>query len=287
MAPGEDSFKAFFLPAAKGRRFCLLRRPGAGAGLRGGLVYVHPFAEEMNKARRMAALQARAFAAAGWAVLQIDLFGCGDSSGDFGEAAWEDWIGDALMARDWLHAEIGAAPWFWGLRAGGLVAAEAARRGEAAGLLFWQPVLSGRAHLRQFLRLKSAGEMLSGAGAGGVERLRAALERGEAVEVAGYTLSPGVALGLEGADLSLPGRPARVEWIETAGADGGVSPGAAARIEQWRAQGHAVRPAAVPAPAFWQTTEIAESQEWIDATLAAMEGWRINHGEHGAHGEKT
>jgi len=33
----------------------------------------------MNKSRRMAALQARVFAAMGFGVLQIDLFGCGDS----------------------------------------------------------------------------------------------------------------------------------------------------------------------------------------------------------------
>jgi alpha/beta superfamily hydrolase len=44
-------------------------------------------AEELNKSRHVAAAQARAFAAAGYSVLQIDLYGCGDSSGDFGEPA--------------------------------------------------------------------------------------------------------------------------------------------------------------------------------------------------------
>ena len=43
---------------------------------------VKAWAEEMNKARRMAALQARLLAENGYAVLQIDLHGCGDSSGD-------------------------------------------------------------------------------------------------------------------------------------------------------------------------------------------------------------
>jgi alpha/beta superfamily hydrolase len=40
----------------------------------------------MNKARRMAALQARALAALGYGVLLLDLHGCGDSSGDFGDS---------------------------------------------------------------------------------------------------------------------------------------------------------------------------------------------------------
>ncbi len=39
------------------------------------VVHVHAFAEEMNKSRRMAAMQSRALAAAGFAVLQIDLLG--------------------------------------------------------------------------------------------------------------------------------------------------------------------------------------------------------------------
>ena len=38
---------------------------------RGAVVYVHPFAEELNKSRRMAALQARAMAAAGYAVVSL------------------------------------------------------------------------------------------------------------------------------------------------------------------------------------------------------------------------
>lgn len=47
---------------------------------RGSIVYIHPFAEEMNKSRRMAALQARALTLAGFAVLQLDLIGCGDEA---------------------------------------------------------------------------------------------------------------------------------------------------------------------------------------------------------------
>ncbi|MFN3884534.1 MAG: hypothetical protein ACK4Q4_07240 [Rhodocyclaceae bacterium] len=46
--------EAFFLPVADGNRFCL-HHPPAGAA-RGALIYLPPFAEEMNKSRRMAAM---------------------------------------------------------------------------------------------------------------------------------------------------------------------------------------------------------------------------------------
>ncbi|MDR0576758.1 MAG: hydrolase 2, exosortase A system-associated [Candidatus Accumulibacter sp.] len=267
------AFEAFFLPAATGKRFCILHPVEAGVPARGAVVYIHPFAEEMNRARRMAAAQARALALAGYAALRIDLYGCGDSAGDFGDASWPDWIDDALLARDWLRERTGMTPWFWGLRAGCLVAAEAARRGGAVGgLLFWQPVASGKSQLQQFLRLKAAAEIMSGEGAETVKRLKDELVRGHAVEVAGYTLSPGLANGLENAELSPPERPTRVEWLEVAGSTNAELPAAtSARLEKWRAQGHAARGVAVTGPPFWLTAETAECPALLAATLAALE----------------
>src|SRR5438046_9873063 len=116
--------EAFFLSNdGRGHRLCLHHRPAASSML-GGVVYVHPFAEEMNKSRRVAALQSRAFAQAGFEVLQVDLLGCGDSSGDFGDATWNDWVRDVIEASRWMRQR--AHPlWFWGLRAGCLLATEA------------------------------------------------------------------------------------------------------------------------------------------------------------------
>src|SRR5690606_21241351 len=125
-------------------------------------VFVHAaaFADEMNKSRRMVALQARRLAGAGYAVLRPDLTGCGDSEGEFGEATWTGWVDDLLAAADWAGRQYPAsAPplWFWGHRMGALLACAAAARLPGSRLLLWQPVTSGRTQLRQFLRLKSAG----------------------------------------------------------------------------------------------------------------------------------
>ena len=268
------NFEAFFLPscAEDGRRFCLFHPPEEGAPRRGSVVYIHPFAEEMNKSRRMAALQARAMAVAGYAVLQIDLGGCGDSSGDFGDASWDGWLADVELACDWLLQRGDTELWLWGLRSGGLLAAVvAARRNAPCHLLLWQPVISGRQFLQQFLRLKLAGEMAAGDGKGVMDGLRRQLARGEAVEVAGYALAPALARGLEQAELSPAAGTGRIEWIEvSARTDGALSPAAAACLEKWQAVGLRVRGRQVSGPAFWQTADIEECPALIEASLRAL-----------------
>ena len=265
-------FVPFFLEVANGQRFCIYH-PAAGASIKGALLYLHPFAEEMNKSRRVAAMQSRLLAQHGYAVLQIDLQGCGDSSGDFGDATWQGWLQDVQAAHAWLKARCNAPLWLWGLRSGCLLAANAARQLDTrVNFLFWQPVSAGKQFLQQFLRLKVAGEMLSGDSKGVMEALKKSLAGGQAVEIAGYTLSPGLARGLENAELQPPPQPGYLAWFElSTRADATLSPVSAKRLEQWQAAGHAVSSAVLPAPTFWQTTEIEEAPALLDATLAALE----------------
>lgn len=243
------------------------------------MLYLHPFAEEMNKARRMAALQSRALAAAGCAVLQIDLLGCGDSSGDFVDATWAAWRADVLAGYRYLRERSAAPLVLWGLRAGCLLAAEAAAElPEAADFLFWQPVVSGKQHWQQFMRLKMAGELTTDRALGRAkavgEELRSRLAAGQTIEIAGYEVAPALATGLEQAELSPPpGRHGRVVWLETSLRDEAtLAPVAVQRIEQWRAAGFAVEARVVRGPAFWQTTEIEDAPELIAATLTAVAG---------------
>lgn len=268
----EASLAAFFLPASAGQRFCLFHQPDAPTARRGAVVYVHPFAEEMNKSRRMAALQARALAAAGYAVLQIDLHGCGDSAGDFGDASWEGWIEDVVLACDWLQQRSDGDLWLWGLRTGCLLASEAAARiRQPSKLLLWQPVLSGKQFLQQFLRLKLAGEMLGGDSKRLMDRLREQLTQGDSVEIAGYLLPPGLASGLQQAELLPAAQSVRIEWIELTGKqDGSMSPLASARLEKWQSAGRNARGHLVYGPAFWQTAEIAECPALLEASIRAM-----------------
>lgn len=238
------------------------------------VVHVHAFAEEMNKARRMVAMQARALAAGGAAVLVPDLHGCGDSDGEFGDATWPQWVDDVVTAVQWLrarHSDV-TEVWLWGLRAGCLLAVEAARRlPQPTNLLFWQPSVAGKLVLQQFLRLKLAAELQASGGRGVTEALRKALAAGLSVEIAGYTLQPGLAHGMEAATLSPPPDPRRCVWLEVASAPGGdLLPASAQTATRWLNAGWAVERAVVAGPAFWQTTEIDDAPALIAATTAAL-----------------
>lgn len=269
--PGPE---AFFLPRGDGQRLCLLHRP-VDRPPKAGLVYVHPFAEEMNKSRRMAARQSRALAEAGCMVLQIDLAGCGDSSGEFRDASWAAWVDDVIAACAWLQQRCEAPLWLWGLRAGALIAGEAAQRlpQAAHGLLMWQSPSSGKPLLQQFLRLASAGRLLDGDAKGVTAALRERLARGETVEIAGYELPAAVANGLEAAALKPPTAVGQLLWLElSTQADATLSPSAERSLTAWQAAGWRTDSRVVQGPAFWQTTEIEDADALLDATCALLDG---------------
>jgi exosortase A-associated hydrolase 2 len=260
-------FAAFFLPAGRGERFCIFH-PALGAPL-GSVLYLHPFAEEMNKSRRMAALQARTFAARGYNVLQIDLFGCGDSGGDFGDARWDIWKEDAALAVDWLGRQAEVPIHLWGLRLGALLALDYSRdSGKSfAGLLLWQPVASGAQFMTQFLRLRLAGDMLAGGDANnGTEQLRAQLRAGKALEIAGYELAPELAQVIERLDLAaLAPENVPARWFEIS-AEGKPSPALRRAALAWGAAGAEVDLHAVRGEPFWSSVEISECPELTAAT---------------------
>jgi exosortase A-associated hydrolase 2 len=236
-------------------------------------VYAHPFCEEMNKARRMAALQSRRLAAAGYAVLQIDLSGCGDSSGDFADARWEIWKRDLQIAIGWLKSRVDGALGLWGLRLGATLAADVARDPTLGieQLLLWQPVSNGEQFLTQFLRLRLAAEMLAeGTAQSGVRELRETLRRGAPLEIAGYDLHPRLAAEIDALSLAdLVPAVKRVHCLEVTAMSGAkLSPATQRTLEAWRSKGLDVRAAAVRGEPFWSTIEVTE----CDALLAATEG---------------
>jgi exosortase A-associated hydrolase 1/exosortase A-associated hydrolase 2 len=263
----------FFLTTATGTRFCLFHPPVGEC--RGALVYVPPFGEEMNKARRMAALQSRALAARGVGVLQLDLHGCGDSSGEFGDARWETWKQDIGAACAWLGERLDRPVGLWGLRLGALLALDYARSAphRPECLLLWQPVTNGATFMTQFLRLRIAGDLLrETAEGGGTEALRATLRAGETLQIAGYDLAPALAHAIDSADaatLAITGCP--VHWFELAAAPERPLPPAAARVAVgWREQDVDLHVHIVAGQPFWMTQEITECGALLAATSAVF-----------------
>lgn len=264
----------FFLQTNSGERFCLYHAPHPDKKCRGVFIYVHPFGEEMNKSRRMAALQSRAFAAMGFGVLQIDLFGCGDSTGEFGNARWDVWKQDLSVAKKWLETCTDAPLSLWGLRLGALLALDFARSSGSAidRIILWQPVLSGPSFLTQFLRLRLANEMLAAdidpKKKTGTDTMRASLKAGNMLEVAGYDLAPDLAAAIDSlnaAELVVTRSP--VHWFEIVSEPTrSMTPAGSKVANAWKQAGVELHVHTVTCLPFWVTQEISECAELVSST---------------------
>lgn len=253
----------FFLKVESGERFCIYYPPVKVKKCLGSFIYIHPFAEEMNKSRRMIAMQSKALSELGYAVLQIDLFGCGDSSGDFVDATWEIWLEDIAAAEKWLmekqqHSSIG----LWGLRLGGTLALNYAKKSSSkfSTIILWQPVVNTENYLNQFLRLHLAGEMIAGEGrrATGTSHLRNELAAGYSVEIAGYQLSPALARSvseLNTTNLIVTSCP--VHWFDiTSESKKMLSSASENLFHLWRSQGVDLQVHFISCSQFWASQDI-------------------------------
>ncbi len=275
----------FYLDSPQGALFCAYHRPAPEAACRGQVLVVAPFNEEMNRCRSMVTLQAQALAAEGVGTLVVDLFGTGDSAGEFRDARWDLWLSNLEQALDWLDRQAGTWRALLGIRLGALAGAEfIARAGRTTGLdlIAWQPVVEGRTHFTQFLRIRLAAQMdRPDLSRESTASLREALASGRNIEVGGYEVSPALAAAIEGAALSRTALPpaTSVLWLEQAppGSDS-VPPASRKQIDAWAAAGVRVDARLFEGPAFWQMHErvtapqaIEKTSAWVGARLAGSE----------------
>jgi exosortase A-associated hydrolase 2 len=266
----------FFMAAGHGELFVLYHPAAAGFPRRDPVLFLPPFGEEMNKSRRMVSLQARRLAARGIPVLVPDLFGTGDSAGDFGEATWEIWVRDLEVCSAWLIERAGGPLVLWALRSGALLAPglmNGAAGVPVSRLVLWQPVLDGRSFVQQLFRLFLASTLRrQGPRTTGAE-LRARLDVSGRIEIAGYCLSRELVEGLERTSLDDLDRLPRDEviWLEVSATPGrGLSGNALELAQRWREKGPAVHTRSVPGDPFWTAQEITTAPELVEATAEAL-----------------
>ncbi len=259
-------FTAFFLDGRLGRLFCTAVVHEAEPARQ--FLILPPFAEEMNKSRHILAALLRALGQAGHGVLLPDLYGTGDSEGDFGAASIDVWRDDIMMLVEHLAAQgpVGLI----GLRSGALLAADVASRRTVDSLTLVHPVADGRQQLNQLLRLRLAGGLTSGADKESASGLRKQLTDGQSLEIAGYWLSPQMATGLE--SLTLAGMQfaglERIAWIElVADPERPLMPVSQRIIDQWQQTGLDVDSETVVCDQFWATQEIAQCPAVVDTVL--------------------
>ncbi len=257
-----------------GRLLSIVHAPGA-APAAGAIVVAPPFAEEMNKSRRMITLFAQAAAGRGFETVVPDLTGTGDSDGEFLDARWDDWSDDLERALAATQRRTGQAPVLLAIRSGALVASSVLERAPAAarGLLLWAPVTDGDRFMKQFLRLRMAAS-LSQANRETVADLEATLRAGTPVEVGGYALAPPLWTAMIARKFAPPA-PAgggRVAWFELVAAQPiQLSPASQKSVAGLAQLGWQVDARAIGGAAFWGTAEIAEVPELVAVSVAALD----------------
>ena len=274
MSSGFWRLEPQYLPGRSGPLFALLvaaSRPRAG---RESVLVIPPIGEEMNKCRPMLASQARALATRGFDVLLVDLFGTGDSAGEFAEASWEQWNDDINVAWNWLAARRPAAIHVLAVRSGALFVEVLTHsrtptpvQTPQSKLVLWQPVTKGADFWRQILRLRLAGQSIRGS----QQQLtpQELLDREGSIEIAGYRYSSSLVQSLGGAAVS-PQNVAAYSatlWAEVSGVgDAALSPSGQRTVQQLQSAGANITTHALNGEPFWTTPEIASVPRLVSLT---------------------
>lgn len=251
--------------------------PQAAPRAPGDVLFVPPFAEEMNRCRAMVAMQARELARLGIGTLVLDLFGTGDSAGDFVDATWDQWLADLRAGLDWLRRHGQGCSSLWGLRLGAVLASQLAAADPAIDrLLLWQPVLDGKAFFTQFLRIRIAADMNLPDRVKTTGEWRQRLAGGESAEISGYRIGPALAQQIDAArfDAGALRQGTALSWFEVvpeAGAE--MAPASAQAIERLRGGGARIDAEVVTGPAFWHVHERELAPALIEATTRSAAAW--------------
>lgn len=261
--------RAEFIGATGQRLFVLLRAPDEASGE--CVLVVPPFAEEMNKSRKLVTDFARHERRKGRGVLCVDLSGTGDSDGEFAAARVGRWIEDLAAAAEWSAARGWRVTSMLGIRMGAILAAMLARQRDMSlsHAVFWQPVTNGARLLDQFLRVRVMASRMERDRNETVAGLRASLQAGETVEVAGYALSGALCADIDALDLAAALTPsfAPIRWLDVvADAAAPVAPGTQRAIDKARAIGCEIEHVQVTGEPFWMATEIVTNPALVAAS---------------------
>ncbi len=282
----DQVIQPFYLPTADGDCFAVfypsIGRNSSQPTASKTVVVCPPFAEEVNKSRRMISQLGRCLAANNINMLSIDLHGTGESDGDFSEVNIDIWISNLRKACEWLLVnDSGAQISLLGVRAGSLLAGLLASEKENMfnQLVLWQPVRDGEKFIKQFLRVKAMSEMISeGKASNTASQLFDNLINGDFLDVAGYSLSSRLTkdiVELDLYDLLLPilNTSTAISIFEVSTTpETELSRKTTRFIEKLTADGGEIPAKSVCGPNFWNSLEIMESQLLIDETVRVLSG---------------
>lgn len=266
--------KPFFIKSIAGNIFCLYHSPAVNVEFKRNILFIPPFAEELNRSRHMINKQAREFSEAGYGVLILDLYGTGDSEGDLGEASLAIWQKDILAAVSWLRSISDTSPIIWAMRTGGLIATDLLQKNSTLSdqMILWSPVIEGKQFMTQFLRIKTSANLTNESedGKTSVKDLWENIDAGKSIEIAGYNLSAQMATDISALSLKavkLP-RNLSVKWVEISQAEPAcLSPAIKKIVDTWKANDINITAAAVNDLPFYNLQEPVWANNYIKETL--------------------
>jgi alpha/beta superfamily hydrolase len=223
----SDADSAFFFEHSGHRLYAYLHVPTVAAK-KTGCVLVHPLMEERQDAHPVLRDLAEAMADQGFPTLRVDLYGCGDSSGEWEEATIEAWLHNIVGAAEQLRQRMGVESIVLaGLRFGATLAAMASNVTDARAVVMVQPIVRGGGYIKDLLLASVTSDMVLHRKAGTTrERLIEDLESGRTVNLFGYHFTPTQFRAIKDIDLvrdRIPTVPSLVlDVVRTATAQGSV-----------------------------------------------------------------
>jgi len=264
--------KPFYLNGPNGKLFAIYHAPQDNSGSRECFLYVQPLGEEMDRCRQMVAMQAREFSKLGYGCLLLDLYGTGDSEGDYQDGHWDAYLDDLRAGLQWLAAEGYDSVRLWAIRHGALLALDLARTlTTPSKLLFWQPVLNGKTAITQILRIALAGS-LSDENKISMSALRKRIQENAIIELSGYETAGSLLATYETKHASdfyhTPNL--EIQWFEVLASTEQNRTKESIQIEQhWKDAGAPLHCETVIGPAFWQVWE----RVVVDSLIARTKIW--------------
>jgi PST family polysaccharide transporter len=150
---------------------------------------------------------ARYLAERGVSALRFDYRGCGESTGCFQDYTLASWLEDCKSSCAYLRSQAPDIPLILnGIGLGGLIISHSFKTGLGDGMLLWSPSPCGSSALRDTFFKRMAFD-LANSESGQITTwadYKSSLEHGQAIEAAGYTITPELWREAEEMTLILP-----------------------------------------------------------------------------------
>lgn len=147
----QMAVQPFFFGTGAELLFGCYHAPGPATHRTSAVVLCYPMGEEYIRFHRAWRYLAARLAEAGFPALRFDYYGCGNSAGDFEHGSIDRWRADVSAAIGQVRRRCGVSRvCLIGLRLGATLSmVVAAERADVNGLVLWDPVVSGPAHVAE------------------------------------------------------------------------------------------------------------------------------------------